>query len=86
MKDIPVGPAGVLRRLFQSIEQWHLNAAAALAVAFFIYLQLRTMFTPRVRPKVLSAKNSFSDANKKPKEFADKGVSKLRQTPRAKAR
>ncbi|KAH7730653.1 SUP-18 protein [Aphelenchoides avenae] len=32
------------------------------------------MFTPRVRPKVLSAKNSFSDANKKPKEFADKGV------------
>ncbi|KAI6236024.1 Nitroreductase domain-containing protein [Aphelenchoides besseyi] len=85
MRDIPVGPAGLIRRLFTEIEPWHLNVTAATLVIAFICHQIVTMFR-RKQPthpsktvqelialeKERNARQSISAVVKR--EFVDKQV------------
>ncbi|KAI6187555.1 Nitroreductase domain-containing protein [Aphelenchoides besseyi] len=85
MRDIPVGPAGLIRRLFTEIEPWHLNVTAATLVIAFICHQIATMFR-RKQPthpsktvqelialeKERNARQSISTVAKR--EFVDKQV------------
>ncbi|KAI6176360.1 Nitroreductase domain-containing protein [Aphelenchoides bicaudatus] len=81
----PVGPAGLIRRLFTEIEPWHLNVITVTVVAAFILHQLMTLFrekqaqrTQKVQELMLQenerqARKSLCERIVK-KEFADKQV------------
>ncbi|KAI6233697.1 Nitroreductase domain-containing protein [Aphelenchoides fujianensis] len=47
MRDTPVGPAGVIRRLVTQIEPWHLNVTAAALVIAFIIHQIFSLYRRR---------------------------------------
>ena len=65
---------GYVKQFIASIEVWHLNVFSTVVVLVFVYLQFRSMFISRPRPKQLK-QESFNQKTTKQKEFADKQVS-----------
>lgn len=53
--ETPVGPAGLIRRMFSEMEPWHFNVITVTLVCIFIVHQLLTLF--RDRPVAHQSKN-----------------------------
>lgn len=66
---------GYVKHFIASIEVWHLNVFSTVVVILFVYIQFRSMFIARPRPKQIQHE-SFNQKEAKQKEFADKQVKK----------
>jgi hypothetical protein len=64
---------GYVKHFIASIEVWHLNVFSTVVVILFVYIQFRSMFIARPRPKQIQHE-SFNQKEAKQKEFADKQV------------
>uniref|UniRef100_A0AC34GY88 Nitroreductase domain-containing protein n=1 Tax=Panagrolaimus sp. ES5 TaxID=591445 RepID=A0AC34GY88_9BILA len=65
---------GYIKHFIASIEVWHLNVFSTVVVLVFVYLQFRSMFIARPRPKQLQHESFNNQKEAKQKEFADKQV------------
>lgn len=74
---------GYIQTLIASIEVWHINFVASIAVIIFVYWQAYSIFAKREKRKksslIITQKNEFrnddlSDLRKIQKKFVDKKV------------